>query len=193
MVNTGKLATGAPALVGETDPCAPARSCFGRWLGGGLAASVFMFSAFAPVSIDLAAGEFHTSAALAGQGDGNYGNGKGNGGPNGRKPGNGGGSGASNGDDDDGDDDGNDRQVDDDPSTTPEKDEGGGQDNDADTSSGTAEIDFAEALDTADAPVQGAPPTGLPTIGQIFAMGDESALSVEAELEIIANGWNASK
>lgn len=199
IMTAGKIVEDTLAPASEADSCTPDGIRFSKWLGGGLIAGVFMFSAFAPVSIDLATGEIFTSAALAGQGDGNYGNGNGNGGPNGRIPGNSDHDDDDDydddeGDDDDGDADDGDNQAEEGPPAIPVTEESGGQDDSADAASGMAEIDFAEALDTvAVAPVEGPPAAALPTIGQIFAMGDESALSTEAELEIIANGWNTSK
>lgn len=200
IMTAGQIVEGTSAPVDETDSCTPGGIWFSKWLGGGLIAGVFMFSAIAPVSVDMATGEIYTSAALAGQGDGNYGNGNGNGGPNGQIPGNSDHDDDDDYDDDEGDDDDDgdaddgDNQAEEGPPAIPVTEESGGQDDSADAASGMAEIDFAETLDTvAGVPVDGPPEVTLPTIGQIFAMGDESALSTEAELEIIASGWNAPK
>ncbi|MEN8196278.1 MAG: hypothetical protein ABFS30_07155, partial [Pseudomonadota bacterium] len=140
-------------------------------LCGGVAAAVFMLALLAPVSIDLATGEITASAAQAGNGDGNYGNGKGNGGPNGEKPGGGKG--------DDGDDGAGDGTGDGALPNAPATEEGGGRDPGADAAADLAEVDFAETIDAvagapAEGPMAGIPATSLPTISQVFSMGDEA-------------------
>ena len=132
------------------------------------------------------------NTALAGNGDGNFGKGKGNGGPNGRKPGKG------KGGDDDPDDDSDDDSDDDiDPPAVPVTEGDGDRGSGPDDAADMAEADFAEAIDAiagapAEGPLAGTPPTALPTISQLFSMGDEAAVSAENELELIANGWNSA-
>lgn len=154
-------------------------------LCGGVAACVFMLALFAPVSFDFSAGEIAANTALAGSGDGNFGNGRGNGGPNGKKPGKG------NGDDDD-DDDGEDDSAD--TPTNPIAEESAGRDPGADAAADMAEADLAEAIanSPAEGPMAGTPATSLPTISQVFSMGDEATVSAENELDLIANGWGAA-
>jgi hypothetical protein len=60
-----------------------------------------------------------------------------------------------------------------------------------------AEADFAEAVDAiasspALGPTAGTPAATLPTISQLFSMGDEAAVSAEVELDLIANGWGSA-
>jgi len=195
MIETGYLSSeeigdNPRGLTRATAMRAHVRNGLGKRLGGnvGVAACVFMLSLFAPVSIDVSTGDISVNAAQAGNGDGNYGKGKGNGGPNGKDPGGGSGD---DGDDGDGGDGG------DTPPTIPVTGENGGQDSGTDAAADMAEVDFAEAIDAiggspAEGPMAGTPATTLPTISQVFAMGDEATVSAKDELELIANGWGAA-
>lgn len=173
-------------LTRATAMRAHVRNGLGKRLGGSVAACVFMLSLFAPISIDVSTGDISVNAAQAGNGDGNSGKGKGNGGPNGKNPGVG-----------SGDDDGDDGDDGDAPPTIPVTEEYGDQNSGTDAAADMAEVDFAEAIDAiagspAEGPMAGTPATTLPTISQVFAMGDEATVSAEDELELIANGWGAA-
>jgi hypothetical protein len=167
-------------------------------LRAGAAVCAFTLSLFAPVTIDISTGTVAANAAFAGAGDGNFGQGKGNGGPNNQNPGNGGnGNGGGNGDGGDGDNGGGDGGDGGDPPpgnpdtppafVTDEPGSGGTSD----------EADFGEAMDEATgSPAEGPAATGttsaMPTVSEIFSMGDEAVVSRETELELIANGWNSA-
>lgn len=198
----GDYAEKAPRLTRASVIQTCGRSGLKKRLVGGIAACTFMFAFVAPISIDFTNGKIAVNAALAGNGAGNYGNGKGNGGPNRPNPGNG------NGDDDDDDDD--DDSPDDDPVPDPDPDTGegdgdassrlvtedGGGDSGTDNAASMADADFGEAIDAvagspAEGPMAATPATTLPTISQLFSMGDEAAVSTQDELELIANGWGA--
>lgn len=167
--------------------------------GGG----VFMLALLAPISIDITVGDISINAVQAGNGDGNYGNGGGNGGPNGQIPGNRENRGKPGDGDDDADDDGpanDDNPTDDDDPTdgdgsnyVPEE---SGSGTGVDESSDMADADAGDAIETATgSPEEGAmagAPVTTPTVSQIFALGNESVISGEAELELIANGWKAT-
>lgn len=157
----------------------------------GIAACTFMFAFIAPISVDFASGEIAFNVALAGNGDGNFGEGKGNGGANNQNPGNKGNKGDDEGDKDDEGNVGNGN-----PPTLPVTGDRS-QESGADAASGMADADFNEAIDAvagspAEGPMAGTPATSLPTISQLFSMGDEAAVSTEDELELIANGWGAT-
>ena len=193
MFETGYLSSeeivdDAHGLTRATPMRAHVRHGPGKKLCGSVAACVFMLSLFAPVSIDVSTGDISVNAAQAGNGDGNYGKGKGNGGPNGRNPGGG------RGDDGDDDDDGDDGGA---HPTIPGTEEYGGHDSGTDAAADMAEVDFAGAIDAiagspAEGPMAGTPATTLPTISQVFSMGDEATVSAKDELELIANGWGAA-
>lgn len=173
-------------LTRATAMRAHVRNGLGKRLGGSVAACVFMLSLFAPISIDVSTGDISVNAAQAGNGDGNSGKGKGNGGPNGKNP-----------DGGSGDDDGDDGDDGDAPPTIPVTEEYADQNSGTDAAADMAEVDFAEAIDAiagspAEGPMAGTPATTLPTISQVFAMGDEATVSAEDELELIANGWGAA-
>jgi hypothetical protein len=202
LFSVGDIAEKAPRLTRASAKQTHSRPGLKKRLCGGIAACAFMLTFIAPVSIDFTNGKIAVNAALAGNGAGNYGNGKGNGGPNRQNPGNGNG-----GDDDDDDDD--DDSPDDDPDPDPDTGEGdgdassrlvtedGGGDSGTDNAAGMADADFGAAIDAvagspAEGPMAGTPATALPTISQLFSMGDEAAVSTEDELELIANGWGAA-
>jgi hypothetical protein len=178
----------------------------------GLSAIAFVASVALPITIDVKSMAPGFNAALAagpGNGNGNgdgqgkgKGNGKGKGDENGNgKPPKGG------GDDDDDDDD------DDGPGDTDDGDTGsGGADDDdhggriADRNldpddhdgGGNSEIDEAVYADAVTAvgsvPANnpaGLPASPLPTVKQIFALGEGSVLNPDQELLAIQNGWNA--
>ena len=213
ILNIGDFAEQAPGPSRASARQTYSRHGLKKKLCGGIAACVFMLTFIAPVSIDFVNGEIAANAALAGSGDGNFGNGKGNGGPNDDKPGKGGGNGGDgepdDGEPDDGEGDdgeGDDGEPDDDEGDDGEGDvaspilpatEDGGHDSGADAAAGMADADFGEAIGAvagspAEGPMAATPATTLPTISQLFAMGDEAAVTAEDELELIANGWGAT-
>jgi hypothetical protein len=187
----GDYAEKAPRLTRASVIQTPGRSGLKMRLVGGIAACAFMFAFVAPISIDFTTGEIAINAALAANGEGNFGNGRGNGGANGQNPGN---------NKNDGDGDGDDRdddtgEGDTTPSTLPVTGEAG-QNTGADAAATMADADFGEAIGAvagspAEGPMAATPATTLPTISQLFSMGDEAAVSTEDELELIANGWGA--
>ncbi len=218
-LNSGEIRNAAQGPTLQPATPTVVRGGLRKRLCAGVAACVFTLSLVAPVSIDLATGEIAPNAALAGNGDGNYGKGKGNGGANGDNPGKGNGRGGGDDDDDDDDDhdgdddDDDDNNNDDDDNnndddqddgtddgdavgpTIPVTEEDGDRGSGADAAAGMADADFAETIDAvAGAPAEGpmAAPAApaLPTISQLFSMGDEAAVTAENELELIANGWN---
>ena len=210
MFETGLSSIGEIAEEARGLTCASAARAHNRHelktrLCGGVAACVFMLALFAPVSIDFDTGEIAVNTALAGNGDGNYGKGKGNGGPNEQNPGkgNGGDGDEDDGDEDDGDeddgdeDDGDDGDGDTTPPVIPVTEEDGDKGSGPDAAADMAEADFAEAIDAiadspAEGPMAGTPSITLPTISQLFSMGDEATVSAENELELIANGWDTA-
>lgn len=197
MIETGMFNIGEVAEEAQDWTCASVlpienRRTLKSGLCGGVAACVFMLALLAPISIDLANGEITFNAAMAGNGDGNFGNGKGNGGANGQNPGN---NGNGNGSDGDGDGDG-DGGGDTSPPAIPTP-EGDSHDSGSDSAADMADADFGEAVDAvsgspAEGPMAGTPAASLPTISQLFSMGDEAAVSAEDELELIANGWGST-
>lgn len=186
----GDYAEKAPRLTRASVIQTRGRSGLEKRLVGGIAACAFMFACVAPISIDFTTGEIAINAALAANGDGNFGNGKGNGGANGQNPGNNGNDG-----DGDGDGDGDTDEGDTTPPTLPVTGEAG-QGSGADDAAAMADADFGEAIGAvagspAEGPMAATPATTLPTISQLFSMGDEAAVSTQEELELIANGWGA--
>lgn len=168
-------------------------------LRAGAAACVFSLALLAPVTLDVFTGTVSLNAAFAGAGDGNFGKGKGNGGPNGQNPGNGG-NGGGNGDGGDGDNGGGDGgdpppdNPDPPPAFLTEESGSGGA---SDEAAGMADADFGEAIDEATgSPAEGPAAAGktgsMPTVSEIFSMGNEAVVSRETELELIANGWNSA-
>lgn len=165
------------------------------WKSLAAGGAVFMLALLAPISIDITVGDISINAVQAGNGDGNYGNGGGNGGPNGQIPGNRENRGKPG--DDDADDDGpanNDDPTDGDGSNYVPEEPGSGTG--VDESSDMADADAGDAIETATgSPEEGSKasaPVTTPTASQIFALGNESVISGEAELELIANGWKAT-
>ena len=150
-------------------------------LAGGAAACVFLLALLAPISIDMSNGTIAIKTALAGNEKGNSGNGRGNGGPNGQKQGNGGD--AEDGGIDDGEDGGG-GDVDGGYADDDGAEAGGGEA----AFAGEDEAGLSAALD-ADGSATG---VAMPTISQIFSLGDEATISGEAELELIASGWKTT-
>lgn len=184
----GDYAEKAPRLTRASVIQTRGRSGLKKKLVGGIAACAFMFTFVAPFSIDFTTGEIAINAALADNGDGNFGNGKGNGGANGQNPGK-----NRNDGDGDGDGDGDTGEGDTTSPTFTVRGEGG---KDSDAAAGMADADFGEAIGAvagspAEGPMAATPATTLPTISQLFSMGDEAAVSTQDELELIANGWGA--
>ncbi len=198
----GDYAKKAPRLTRASVIQTRGRSGLKKRLAGGIAACAFMFTFVAPISIDFTTGEVAINAALAANDDGNFGNGKGNGGANGQNPGKNRNDGDGDGDDDgdgngdgDGDGDGDTGEGDTTSPTLTVTGEGG-KDSGADAAAGMADADFGEAIGAvagspAEGPMAATPATTLPTISQLFSMGDEAAVSTQDELELIANGWGA--
>lgn len=176
----------------------PAPNSRYSWKSLAVATSVFMLAFLAPVSVDIIAGEVSVTAAQAGNGDGNYGNGGGNGGPNGQLPGNRGNDGKPGDGDDPADDDGpanDDNPTEGDGSNYVPEEPGAGAG--ADESSDMADADSGDAIEAAtgspdEGPMAGAPAAAMPTVSQIFSLGDEAVVSGDAELELIANGWKTT-
>lgn len=193
MAETGHVAViNADAIVGLDVRHTPIR--LRPCLLGGLSAVAILAAVSLPVTINTASMTPAFSSALADNGNGNGdGQGRGNGNGKGRGDEYGGGNG-SDGDNGDNGDSGGDDSGDDngDPSSGNRAEElGGGNPGDfgdidesefADEMAGPASPP-EEALATAAAPA-------LPTIREIFALGDESVLSAEQEMLAIKNGWN---
>jgi hypothetical protein len=139
----------------------------------GLFALAFLAAVTLPVTIEGASMIPGVPAALAASNDNGTGDGQGNGKGNGKGRGDefGGGkgpprSGGGDPDDDDDDDYGNDDE--------------------------TASVDATEIADsmTTDGPV-GVSAPALPTIQQVFSLGEESVLNADQELLAIENGWGS--
>lgn len=177
-----------------------------RPLTSGLCAAVaicaFSLTFVAPVTIDLATGSIAVNSAFAGAGDGNYGNGKGNGGPNGQNPGNSGGNGGdsgggdSGGGDSGGGDSGGGGDTGGGGSPTPGNlTDGTGSGSSTQDAANMADADYGDAVDAATGSTMEGPAattTGaMPTVSEIFSMGDEAVVSRQTEQELIANGWNS--
>lgn len=147
----------------------------------GLSAIAFLAAVALPVTIDATSmAPAFTSAHAAGNDNGNGdGQGRGEGNGKGRGDENGGGKKPPKDDDDDADDD----AGDDEHGNPGSNQAGGGKD------SGTDGYDDVDETALADAPA-GIPTTALPTIQQIFAMGEESVLNTDQEMLAIENGWN---
>jgi hypothetical protein len=172
---------------------------FRKALLAGTAALAFLAATSLPVTFEADHTLFAANSAQAGNGNENgngdgqdkgKGNGKGQGDEN--RGGNDG-NGKPPLPDDDGDD-GDDVADDDDDGPGGSgfaRDGGGGAAaGDADEDSLAAAIDAVDGT-PASGPV-GTPAAALPTIKQIFAMGEEAVLSAEAELEAIRNGWGGT-
>jgi hypothetical protein len=177
----------------------------------GLFALAFLAAVTLPVTIEGASMIPGVAAALAASNDNGTGDGQGNGKGNGKGRGDefGGGkgpprSGGGDPDDDDDDDHGDDDDDDDGDDhsggfggrdTNPG---GGGGERDAngfgETDDEIASADATEAVDgiTAEGPVGLPAPTALPTIQQVFSLGEESVLDADQELLAIENGWGAA-
>lgn len=174
------------------DPAANARAfpkaVTGRMRAGlkgccALAAITFLVTLSAPLSIDFSGNALSWNSAHAGSGDGNYGNGKGNGGANGQNPGK---SGQNNGGG--GNDDGSNR-------ADPVLGNGPSQGNSPDEAADMAESEFSQSVEAAggsaaEGPLASTAAVGLPTISQLFSLGDNATVSAEEELRLISNGWN---
>lgn len=180
------------------------------------AAAAFLVTVAAPLAIDLPAGAIAWHAAYAGSGDGNYGNGKGNGGANGQDPGKngqnnggnggsgdggngGGGDGGDGGGGDGGGGDGGDGGNDDGADTGPDTitDDVRDHDSGTDQASELADNEVSQSIEAAgglpaEGPVAGMPAAGLPTISQLFSLGDDATISAEEELQLISNGWKSN-
>ncbi len=208
MAMTGKIADiGLNSVTSEESW--PLRTGLRRRLLSGLSAVAFLGAVSLPVTIDLGSlsPELATAQAVGnGQGGGNgdgqgrgKGNGKGRGDENGgrKKPGDWGDD--DQGEDDQGeddhgdDDDGHDDDDDDEPGrpNNDRSDDRGdngdmGEDDEAMATGAVAEVDQSPE----DA-VAGTPTATLPTVRQIFSLGEEAVLSAEQELLAIENGWNA--
>lgn len=204
MFETGLNVTGESARDMRKIARLPAPSSRYSWKSLAVATSVFMLALLAPVSIDIIAGEVSVTAAHAGNGDGNYGNGGGNGGPNDQLPGNRGNNGKPGDGDDPADDDG--PANDDNPNDGSDPTDGDGSNYapdesrsgaGVDESSNMADADAENAIETATAsldegPMADTPAAAMPTVSQIFALGDQSVVSGDAERELIANGWKST-
>jgi hypothetical protein len=159
----------------------------------GLFALAFLAAVTLPVTIEGASMIPGVPAALAASNDNGTGDGQGNGKGNGKGRGDefGGGkgpprSGGGDPDDDDDDDDGFG-----DSGGNP----GGGGERGADdygNDDETASVDATEIADsmTTDGPV-GVSAPALPTIQQVFSLGEESVLNADQELLAIENGWGS--
>jgi hypothetical protein len=162
----------------------------------GLSAVAFLASVAMPITIDTASmAPGFKSALAAGNGNGNGdGQGKGKGNGNGRGDENGGGKKPPKGDDDTdddndaGDDDGEHDERTTDRAGNTNNSEGGGGNGGIDE---TALADAVAAVDGMPGTVPaGLPAATLPTIQQIFELGEGSGLNTEQELLAIQNGWN---
>lgn len=162
----------------------------------GLSVIAVLASVALPVTIDTGSMMPAVSTALADNGNGNGdGQGKGIGNGKGRGDEMGGGNGDNDDDDDDHDDDGGLGDSDDDDDGLGAGDHTGepGGDN-ADDFGDIGDTDLADEMaDVAGVPAEAlAAPSAqaLPTVREIFALGEESVLSAEQELLAIKNGWN---
>ena len=189
MFNTELCSAGKIVKSATENTCPPVTHIHSlrNRLAGGAAACVFLLALLAPISIDMSNGTIAIKTALAGNDKGNSGNGRGNGGPNGQKQGNGGD--AEDGGIDDGEDGGGGEDGD-----GGDMDGGYADDGGAEAGSGEAafagedEAGLSAALD-ADGSAAG---VAMPTISQIFSLGDDATISGEAELELIASGWKTT-
>lgn len=210
MFETGFNVTGEIARDMREIARLPAPNSQYSWKILAAATSIFMLATLAPVSLDIIAGEISINAAHAGNGDGNYGNGGGNGGPNDQLPGNRGnngkpGDGGNSADDDGpanddnptdggGPNDGSDPANGDGSNYAPDESRSGAG---VDESSNMADANAENVIETAtgsldEGPMAGTPAAAMPTVSQIFALGDESVVSDDAERELIANGWKTT-
>ena len=164
----------------------------------GLFALGFLTAVALPVTIEGTSMAPGVAAVMAASNDNGTGDGQGNGKGNGKGRGDelGGGKGPpkSGGDDPD-DDDHDDDDDDDDGVGNPDGNPGGGGGRDADDygdDDETASADATEIADsmTTDGPV-GVSAPALPTIQQVFSLGEESVLSADQEMLAIENGWGA--
>jgi hypothetical protein len=174
----------------------PTRGSLTKKLRAGAAICAFSLSLLAPVTIDIYTGTVSANAAFAGAGDGNYGQGKGNGGPNNQNPGNGNGGNGDGGGGDGGGGDGGSGGDGGNPSP-PYVTDGAGSGGSTDQAAGMADADFGEAVDeatgsSAEGPAATGKKSAMPTVSEIFSMGDEAVVSRETEQELIANGWNSA-
>lgn len=152
----------------------------------GVSALAFILTVAAPVTIDATSNAPAFKTALAGNENGTGdGQGKGNGNGKGRGDENGGGNKLPGDDDnDDNDDDGDDDVVDNDSQPGSDADATGPEDD-------IDEVAYGESAGAVDGVATGTPVAPLPTIQQLFSLGDKSVLSAEEELLAIQNGWGA--
>lgn len=157
----------------------------------GLSAVAFLAVVALPVTIDTSSMTPAFGSALADNGNGNGdGQGKGQGNGKGRGDENGIGKGSTGDDEDDGAGD-----DEDDPTTGDGTGELGGSSdgNNGDFGDiGDAEMgdELAGTAGLPDETIANAAAPALPTIREIFALGEESVLNAEQELLAIKNGWN---
>lgn len=169
-----------------------------RWrLLSGLSAITFVVAVTLPITTDstnLLPSLASAMAADNGNGDG-QGKGNGNGKGRGDEYGNGNGPGGGNGARDDDDDEDHD---DDDAGDSDPGDDNANDNEHAGGSNDGIPGEFGEIEDSAFTDVAEDVPTlpdraapALPTIREVFALGDESVLNAEQELLAIQNGWNS--
>ena len=197
MAQTGKVVTIEPNSLAAHRVSALQNGRRLRLLCG-LSAIAFLASVALPITIDtVSLSPVFKSALAAGNGTGNgdgqgrgIGNGKGQGDDNrngGKTPKGGGGDG-----DDDGDDDTGGADDDDHGKRAADRNDDNGRDGDYGDFDETAYADTVESVDgVAGDELAGSPTTALPTVQQVFALGEGSVLSTEQELLAIQNGWNA--
>ena len=154
-----------------------------------LSALAFVVSVAMPVTIDATTNAPGFKTALAGNENGT-GDGQGNGQGNGKGRGDeiGGGKKRLNDDDDDDDDDDVDNVGNDDDIGQSASDEPGSG---TDAADDVDEVAYGESVEALDGVPAGTPAATLPTIQQVFSLGEDSALSAEQELLAIQNGWGA--
>jgi len=189
MASTGTVAiTGTNAVAKHEASHAPAGIRLP--LLSGLSVIAFLASVALPVTIDTGSMTPAFSSALADNGNGNGdGQGKGIGNGKGRGDEMGGGNGSD--DDEHGDEGGNAGAGDDDDGPVgddPPRDPDGGNTGDVDD---TGDTQFADEFGGPPSkPLAGPAAPALPTVQEIFSLGEDSVLSAEQELLAIKNGWN---
>lgn len=191
MASTGTVAITATNAVAKHE-ASHAQAGIRLPLLSGLSVIAFLASVALPVTIDAGSMTPAFSSALADNGNGN-GNGDGQGKGLGNGKGRGDEMGGGNGSDDDehGDDGGNSDSGDDDGgpgADVPPRDPDGGNTGDVDD---TGDTQFADEFGGPPSePLAGPAAPALPTVQEIFALGEDSVLSAEQELLAIKNGWN---
>jgi len=179
MASTGTVAITATNAVAKHE-ASHAQAGIRLPLLSGLSVIAFLASVALPVTIDAGSMTPAFSSALADNGNGNGdGQGKGIGNGKGRGDEMGGGNGS---DDDEHGDEGGPGADD------PPRDPDGGNTGDVDD---TGDTQFSDEFGGPPSePLGGPAAPALPTVQEIFSLGEDSVLSAEQELLAIKNGWN---